>query len=1084
MHFVSCDLEKGREDVDQAARSGNGLGMSCDASVRPLHDSQQQQQQQQSHSMSQLQEAERRAYDVLIEHETFTADLGEMLRVTNDAAQIKEWIGSHLPPHDFSLRQKLRQTCSMINSAVTSDAGMEKSTGSGGHHTPGTGRHQSVMLNIQSLHVSSMNNLNNLLSAHAHDGDDALSERAASVGRISRVGSIRAGSFYGRKRGAGGDALSDVFGVGDEGSGVVSDALHDTYSLASKGSYRRRQTLAETAANTINPRRPRALSGNMDGMPNLNIDAADLRTCFSRPINRHTAVFTRDSDLEMMLDECNTPRIFDISSTEFNIFEEYLKYGNSAFAVIATNILLRYSFVQTFHFNLPNLVTFIRTVQSFYRSDNPFHNALHAADVMQTTHLYLCQRDVKENFSDVELFALLFAAMCIDVGHLGVNNQFLIKTRHPISTLYSDNSPMEAMHAALAFCILEDPECNFLSVSKVWDRDKDQDFRYLTTNFIFNSDHLRHSELKENVNEILSNGKVTDQNILELLSAILHAADISYLSKPRHIFLEWSFRMMAENYRQGEAEDEFARAYRADHSDVEIDPEARWLQISSLCDKDKSIGTELIRQMMELVVVPFLTVIRSVLPSIWIERMEGNFSYLLDDEDEKQSIILSGVQDHLWRKGIAPTWNDVGTTSGKNFLQVIRCWIATELPDDDQAPSPSKIAVAIPIISPDGGDLGSAGSQRPSNNADCLLDGNSFEKEAASSKEGAPFASLGQQLTAPAVGDGPTLQPTQKKRLSVSRVSTPGQSAPSFTVGLNVAHILTSEMLKHMHTLVDSNNNGSFDAAREVAIFATQWVKLLKDLEAQEGGPALLSSIAFQASRNAMSGSFSMAEEDDALMIVEMLRDLSSPVAYYKHHTIGGNNANAGERRPSFNELLLGSSPFAIAVLLTQMWWVLSAAVETNDDAVQHDTTPPDGCIDEDRSSQDALSEDGAGQQKKQIPITSHTLEYINASTQQQLAGQTASPLRSPHDLPSQAEQGRDDNELSSKLDDRSPPHTERTPPEESEDPKPPQNIEEKHLQHGVVQPHAPAPDPSPLKYILQRKGHNRPSPAIRGASV
>jgi hypothetical protein len=1046
-----------------------------------------------------LTRAEKRLNEAMEEHETFVSDLNEMLRVTDDVAAIKEWVVSHLPAHDFSIRQKLRQTSSAVSQSLAEAGTLEKSTdlypAVQNSPTSAPPRQQSVMLNIQSQHVSSMNNLNNLLGHPQISGldDDGMSERAASVGRFSRVGSMRAGSFYGGKKR--GDGLSEMFGVendsqnGGDGSVKVAEGLCDTYSLASKGSYRRRQTLhqvAEAAAGGLNIRRPRALSGNMDGMPALNLEGADLRTCFSRPTLRHTAVFTSDSDYEMMLDECSAPRIFDISSTEFNIFEEFLRYGNSAFAVIATNILLRYSFVQAFHFNLPNLMSFIRTVQSFYRSDNPFHNALHAADVMQTTHLYLCQRDVKENFSDMELFSLLFAAMVIDLGHLGVNNQFLVKTRHPISTLFSDNSPLEAMHAALAFCILEDPDCNFLSVSTVWDRDTDSDFRYLATNFIFNSDHLRHTELLENVKSILSRGKITDEHILELLSAILHAADMSYLSKPRHIFLEWSFRMLAENSRQGEAEVEFARKYVQEHGDVEVDPTARWLQISTICDKNKSIGTEIIHQMMELVVVPFLTIIRSVLPSVWIERMEANLNFLLDDEADKQQMIVSGVQDHLWRKGIAPTWNDVDAASGKNFLQVIRCWISTELPEED-VPSPSKIVAGQPRVMSSDQSNYSGGSQRPSNNPALLGEAGSFEH--STNEQGLPFA-----VVAPPSGSDQALFPGTvvpvKKRLSVSRVSTPGGS-PAASLALNATHVLSSEMLRHMHTLVESNSSGAFDSAREAAIFATQWVKLLKELEEQEGGPVLLSSLAMQASRNTMSGSFSLAEEDDALMIVEMLRDLSSPVAHFKPQP-----AASSERRASFSDLLTTSSPFSVAVLLTQMWWILSATIEHKEDLVRNlDATPVDGVVDDDRSSPSA-SDDG---RMASITIRHRTLEFVNqAATVGRVedGGSLSSPVQKAGGLNNSPPALVLPPPVSALLHSGAPSISDavdaspRIDLAEAGSPSTPLRVSQlsktgvsgsptgQVMAPAPAQPHAPAPHPSPLRYILQRKGAQaRPSP-------
>ena len=46
---------------------------------------------------------------------------------------------------------------------------------------------------------------------------------------------------------------------------------------------------------------------------------------------------------------------------------------------------------------------------------------------------------------------ILVAAVSHDVGHLGVNNAFLIKSKHEIAVRYSFKSPLENMHCAVLF---------------------------------------------------------------------------------------------------------------------------------------------------------------------------------------------------------------------------------------------------------------------------------------------------------------------------------------------------------------------------------------------------------------------------------------------------------------------------------------------------------------------------------------------------------------------------------------------------------------------------------------------------------
>lgn len=51
----------------------------------------------------------------------------------------------------------------------------------------------------------------------------------------------------------------------------------------------------------------------------------------------------------------------------------------------------------------------------------------------------------------LEIFALLMAAAVHDVGHMALNNDFLINTRHPNAITYNDVSVNENYHASQAF---------------------------------------------------------------------------------------------------------------------------------------------------------------------------------------------------------------------------------------------------------------------------------------------------------------------------------------------------------------------------------------------------------------------------------------------------------------------------------------------------------------------------------------------------------------------------------------------------------------------------------------------------------
>ena len=60
------------------------------------------------------------------------------------------------------------------------------------------------------------------------------------------------------------------------------------------------------------------------------------------------------------------------------------------------------------------------------------------------------------------LFAIVFAAAVHDLQHPGVNNDFLIKTMHPLAVRHADQSVNEHHHLSTAFDLLLQDEFNFL----------------------------------------------------------------------------------------------------------------------------------------------------------------------------------------------------------------------------------------------------------------------------------------------------------------------------------------------------------------------------------------------------------------------------------------------------------------------------------------------------------------------------------------------------------------------------------------------------------------------------------------------
>eukprot|EP01038_Epipyxis_sp_PR26KG_P011275 gene11275-15127_t len=128
---------------------------------------------------------------------------------------------------------------------------------------------------------------------------------------------------------------------------------------------------------------------------------------------------------------------------------------NIIFYLFASFHLLEY-------FNIPDrkLKNFIEKIANHYHSSNPYHNFKHGSDVCHTTFMILTLTRLDSLFTPLELLSILVAAISHDVGHTGVQNIYLIKSKDPLAILHNDKSPLENMHCNILYEVLRDDDTN------------------------------------------------------------------------------------------------------------------------------------------------------------------------------------------------------------------------------------------------------------------------------------------------------------------------------------------------------------------------------------------------------------------------------------------------------------------------------------------------------------------------------------------------------------------------------------------------------------------------------------------------
>lgn len=98
---------------------------------------------------------------------------------------------------------------------------------------------------------------------------------------------------------------------------------------------------------------------------------------------------------------------------------------------------------------------FITTISRKYSDGAMYHNWRHGFDVTHTVYRFVTLTCCHEIFNHLEIFSLLVAVVAHDVSHPGLNNNFLVTTKHELAILHNDRSPLENMHCATLYDVLK-----------------------------------------------------------------------------------------------------------------------------------------------------------------------------------------------------------------------------------------------------------------------------------------------------------------------------------------------------------------------------------------------------------------------------------------------------------------------------------------------------------------------------------------------------------------------------------------------------------------------------------------------------
>uniref|UniRef100_A0AAQ5Y0X9 Phosphodiesterase n=1 Tax=Amphiprion ocellaris TaxID=80972 RepID=A0AAQ5Y0X9_AMPOC len=252
-----------------------------------------------------------------------------------------------------------------------------------------------------------------------------------------------------------------------------------------------------------------------------------------------------------------------VGNWNFDIFRfDRLTNGNSLIT-LTFHLLNQYGLVELFQLDMVKLWRFLVMVQEDYHSNNPYHNAVHAADVTQAMYCYLREPMLAKSLTSYDILLGLLAAATHDLDHPGVNQPFLIKTDHYLATLYRNTSVLENHHWKSAVGLLR--ETGLFSHLPAEDRSRELGSLILATDISRQNEYLSRFRIHLDQNNLCLSNASHRHFILQMA---LKCADICNPCRPWEQSKQWSEKVTEEFFQQGDIEKKHK------------------LEVSPLCDRE------------------------------------------------------------------------------------------------------------------------------------------------------------------------------------------------------------------------------------------------------------------------------------------------------------------------------------------------------------------------------------------------------------------------------------------------------------------------------------------------------------------
>ncbi|OMJ89005.1 hypothetical protein SteCoe_8920 [Stentor coeruleus] len=238
----------------------------------------------------------------------------------------------------------------------------------------------------------------------------------------------------------------------------------------------------------------------------------------------------------------------------FDTFDLNHKTGLKPLSTLGKYCLKLYNLIETFNFLECKVDKFLTKLEKSYKQ-NPYHNAVHGADILTSSLFFINNSFLSACLSEIDILAVIISHLAHDVGHPGFTNRFLVTFQDRLALQYNDISVLESMHCSILFSLLAEDDKSILTTL---DRDQYILFRKMTIDIILATDMGKHFDLLGlfRIKNYSPKTMESFESKMEVLKMLIKTSDIGHAAKSNEIHTNWSMLITEEFFKQGDLEKE------------------------------------------------------------------------------------------------------------------------------------------------------------------------------------------------------------------------------------------------------------------------------------------------------------------------------------------------------------------------------------------------------------------------------------------------------------------------------------------------------------------------------------------------